>query len=109
MMGHNVLSLMIFIPLAGMVVILCLPSRAHGVIRWMGVAATVPPLLMSVWLLEHFDPQTTAPQFVQRVAWIPSYHINYFDGISITMVVLTALLCFLCMFASLGIAKEVKG
>ena len=59
-MGHNVLSLMIFIPLAGMAVILCLPSRAHGVIRWMGVAATVPPLLMSVWLLEHFDPKTTA-------------------------------------------------
>src|SRR5256886_4017846 len=112
MMGHNVLSLMIFIPLAGMAVILCLPSRAHGVIRWMGVAATVPPLLMSVWLLEHFDPQTTAPQFVQRFAWIPAYHINYFvgiDGISITMVVLTALLCFLCMFASFGIEKAVKG
>ena len=111
-MGHNVLSLMIFIPLAGMAVILCLPSRAHGVIRWMGVAATVPPLLMSVWLLEHFDPQTTAPQFVQRFAWIPAYHINYFvgiDGISITMVVLTALLCFLCMFASFGIEKAVKG
>src|SRR5438477_11997538 len=112
MMGHNVLSLMIFIPLAGMAVILCLPSRAHGVIRWMGVAATVPPLLMSVWLLEHFDPQTTAPQFVQRFAWIPAYRINYFvgvDGISITMVLLTALLCFLCMFASFGIDKAVKG
>src|SRR5438093_8083005 len=111
-MQHNVLSLMVFIPVAGMAVILCLPARAHAAIRWMGVAATVPPLLMSVWLLEHFDPQTTAPQFVQRFAWIPAYHINYFvgiDGISITMVVLTALLCFLCMFASFGIEKAVKG
>src|SRR5437667_8352247 len=111
-MQHNVLSLMVFIPVAGMAVILCLPARAHAAIRWMGVAAATPPLLLAVWLLEHFDPQTTAPQFVQRFAWIPAYRIDYFvgiDGISITMVLLTALLCFLCMFASFGIDKAVKG
>src|SRR6184192_4183112 len=111
-MQHNVLSLMVFIPVAGMAVILCLPARAHAAIRWMGVAAATPPLLLAVWLLEHFDPQTTAPQFVQRFAWIPPFNIEYFvgtDGISITMVVLTALLCFLCMIASFGIEKGVKG
>src|SRR6059058_105713 len=111
-MQHNVLSLMVFIPVVGMAVILCLPARAHAAIRWMGVATATPPLLLAVWLLAHFDPQTTAPQFVQRFAWIPAYHINYFvgvDGISITMVLLTALLCFLCMFASFGIDKAVKG
>src|SRR5437899_8142478 len=111
-MEHHVLSLMVFIPVAGMAVILCMPSRAHAAIRWMGVAASTPPLLLAVWLLAHFDPQTTAPQFVQRFAWIPAYNINYFvgvDGISITMVLLTALLCFLCMFASFGIDKAVKG
>src|SRR5256886_575452 len=111
-MGHNVLSLMVFIPVAGMAIILCMPSRAHAAIRWMGVAASTPPLLLAVWLLAHFDPQTTAPQFVQRFAWIPAYNINYFvgvDGISITMVLLTALLCFLCMFASFGIDKALKG
>jgi NADH-quinone oxidoreductase subunit M len=40
------------------------------------------------------------------------FNIEYFvglDGISITMVLLTALLCFLCMFASFGIEKGVKG
>src|SRR5437870_983541 len=111
-MEHNVLSLMVFIPIAGMAAILCLPARAHAAIRWTGVAASPPRLLLAVWLLAHFDPQTTAPQFVQRFAWIPAYHINYFvgvDGISITMVLLTALLCFLCMFASFGIDKALKG
>src|SRR3989454_1157558 len=111
-MQHNVLSLMVFIPVVGMAVILCLPARAHAAIRWMGVAAATPPLLLAVWLLEHFDPQTTAPQFIQRFAWIPAYRIDYFvgvDGISITMVLLTTLLCFLCMFASFGIDKALKG
>src|SRR5437773_1073651 len=111
-MQHNVLSLMVFIPVVGMAVILCLPARAHAAIRWMGVATATPPLLLAVWLLAHLDPQTTAPQFVQRFAWIPAYRINYFvgvDGISITMVLLTGLLCFLCMFASFGIDKALKG
>src|SRR4029450_4739670 len=62
-------------------------------------------------LLTRFDPGAGV-QFVDRVPWIPAYHIEYFlgvDGISITMVVLTALLSFLCMFASFGITKALKG
>ncbi len=109
---HTVLSWMIFIPLIGAAAILCLPSRAHGLIRAVGVAATIPPLLMAVWLLRHFEPAAPGFQFVQRAAWIPSFDIHYFvgiDGISITMIVLTALLCFICMIASFGIEKGVKG
>ena len=111
-MEHTVLSWMIFVPLIGAAVICCLPSRAHGLIRWTGVAATVPPLLMAVWLLRHFEPAAPGFQFVQRFAWIPAFDIHYFvgiDGISITMILLTTLLCFLCMFASFGIEKGVKG
>ena len=43
---------------------------------------------------------------------MPSYHITYFigvDGISISMVLLTALICFIAVFASFGIDKGVKG
>jgi len=112
MIETYVLTWMTFVPLVGALVILCLPSAAHGLIRATAVAATVPSLLLSVWLLGRFDPSNTAPQFVHRFGWIPSYNIEYFlgvDGISITMVALTALLSFLCMFASFGIEKAVKG
>ena len=111
-MAEQVLSWMIFIPLVGMIVILCLPSRAHGAIRAAGVAATVPPLFLGAWLLTHFDAQAPGFQFVRRVAWIPQFDIFYhvgLDGISITMVLLTALLSFLCMIASFNIEKGVKG
>jgi NADH-quinone oxidoreductase subunit M len=103
---------MIFVPLAGMALILLLPARAHAAIRWTGVAATVPPLVLAVSLLRRFDPQAPGFQLVERVAWIPAFNIEYFvgvDGVSVTMVVLTALLCFLCMFASFGIDQGVKG
>jgi NADH-quinone oxidoreductase subunit M len=76
------------------------------------VAATVPPLLLAIWLFVNFDRTTPGFQFQQQMAWIPSFNIQYLvgvDGISITMVLLTALLCFLCIFASWGIDKGLKG
>src|SRR5579871_1068544 len=111
-MQLGVLTWMVFFPVLGMAAILLLPSRAHGPIRWTAAAATVLPLALSAWLLAHFDPHAAGFQFVQRNTWIPAYRIEYFvgvDGVSITMVVLTALLSFLCIFASFGIEKGVKG
>src|SRR5499433_3033004 len=103
---------MTFIPLAGMVVVLLLPSNSHNLIRWVAAVFTVPPLLMAVWLVAHFDTGQAGFQFKEQWAWIPAYNIQYFvgvDGVSISMVLLTALLCFLCIFASWGIEKAVKG
>src|SRR6476660_6417216 len=111
MTSDPTLTLMIFIPLAGAALVLMLPSRAHGAIRWTAFAASVPPLLLAVRLLTDFHPEQGF-QFVQRAGWIPAFGIDYFvglDGISITMVVLTALLCFICMIASFGIETGVKG
>jgi len=108
----HILTYMTFIPIVGAVVVLCLPSTAHNLIRWAAAITTVPPLLMAVWLFVNFDRTQSGFQFVQHTPWIPSFNIEYFvgvDGISITMVLLTALLSFLCMFASWGIEKAVKG
>jgi NADH-quinone oxidoreductase subunit M len=72
----------------------------------------VPPLLYAVRLLALFDPDAPGYQFMERASWIPPFGIEYFvgiDGLSVTMVLLTALLCFLCMFASFGITTGVKG
>ena len=111
-MDEWVLTWMTFMPLIGAAVVLCLPSSAPDLVRGVATAFTVPPLLLAVWVLQHFDPSNTAPQFVQRAWWIETYRIEYFvgiDGISIAMVALTALLSFLCMIASYGIDKAVKG
>jgi NADH-quinone oxidoreductase subunit M len=108
----HILTYMTFIPIAGMVIVLCLPSAAHNLIRWTAAIATVPPLLLAIWLFANFDRTQSGFQFMEHSQWIPSFNIEYFvgvDGISITMVLLTALLSFICMFASWGIEKAVKG
>ena len=53
---ENVLSYMTFIPVAGMVVVLLLPSRSPNLVRWVSAAFTVPPLLMACWLVRELRP-----------------------------------------------------
>src|SRR6185503_3974381 len=108
---NNVLTYMTFIPVAGAAIVLALPNNAK-LIRWVSALATVPPLLMAIWLFKNFDRAVPGFQFVEDYTWIPAYNISYtmgVDGLSISMILLTALLSFLCIFASFGIEKAVKG
>ena len=110
-MPTNVLTWMIFLPLVGAIVVLCLPRNAANLIRGTATFFTIPPLVMAVWLFQNFDRTTNEMQFVTKIPWIPSFNIQYFigvDGISITMVLLTALLSFICIIASFGIEKAMK-
>ncbi len=111
-MTDHVLTYMTFFPLAGMIAVLLLPSDRANLIRWTSALFTVPPLLLAVWLFLNFDGANPGLQFKEHFDWIPAYNISYsvgVDGISISMVLLTALLSFLCIFASWGIDKGVKG
>jgi NADH-quinone oxidoreductase subunit M len=103
---------MTFVPLLGAAVVLCLPARNATLIKQVALAFTLPTLGFGIALFESFDRGVASFQFVDRVPWIASFDIEYFvgvDGISITMVLLTALLCPLCVLASWGIDKGVKG
>ncbi|MDM7917130.1 MAG: NuoM family protein [Candidatus Eisenbacteria bacterium] len=108
----GVLSWMTFFPLIGAAVILALPKNRPNLTRWTAAIASAVPFLLAVWLFAQFDRNAAGLQFVEKVDWISAFHIQYFmavDGLSVTMVILTALLCFLCMFASWGINRMVRG
>src|SRR5512137_2326269 len=100
---NHALTLITFIPLVGTALILAMPDAMKSTYKWVAVAATFPQLLIAVYLYNNFDTTTTAIQFAEKYPWIAAYHINYFmgvDGISISMVLLTALICFFSVFAS---------
>ncbi len=108
----HALTLITFIPIVGMVVILALPRAMKDVFKWIAAAATAPQILIAIYLYANFDGTTTAVQFAEKYPWMPAYHITYFmgvDGISISMVLLTALICFISVFASFGIDRAEKG
>ncbi len=105
------LTLITFVPLVGMVLILLCPASLSSAYKWIAAAATVPQLIIAGWLYAHFNTTTPALQFVERHSWITAYHIYYFlgiDGVSIAMVLLTALICFISVFASFSINRGEK-
>jgi len=117
-MEQWVLTLMTFVPLLGAAVITFLPKDQHNLIRWTAAAFAAVPLMLAFWVWQTFNRSAVGVddlagfQYVVKLPWIPAYNIEYFigvDGLSAPMVLLTALLSFLCIFASWGITKQLKG
>jgi len=109
---EHILSWMVFFPLIGMVVVALLPKQNHSLIRWVSVGVTAVPLLLGIVLFCTFDRSATGMQFVERASWIPSFNIHYYlgaDGLSVSMILLTVLLSFICIIASWGIKQGLKG
>ncbi len=109
---NHALTLITFVPIAGMVLCLAWPDALKSLIKWIAVGVTFVQLVIAGWLYANFDTATTTMQFVEKHPWIPHYNITYFmgvDGISISMVLLTAIICFISVFASFGIDKAPKG
>src|SRR3954468_19247009 len=108
------LTWMTFLPLAGAALILpVLLLKSAGAItqavsdqicRVIALLASGAVLVLGWYLWRAFDPQNPNLQFVQHGRWITAYNIEYFvgvDGISITLVMLTALISFIATIASM--------
>lgn len=111
-MNGNLLSLVLFTPLAGLLVLLCIPSARKNLIRWWANISALAGFLVSVPLLLQFDRNAEGYQFVERIDWIPSLGVQYLvgiDGISLLMVMLTTVMGFFAIFSSwASIDKNVK-
>ena len=110
-MGEHILSWMTFAPVIGAAVILFIPAQRKEIIKTVAAAAAAVPLILAVQLYINFDRGSAAFQFVEHYTWIKQFNIEYFmavDGLSVPMVLLTALLSFLCIIASWNIEKATK-
>jgi NADH-quinone oxidoreductase subunit M len=99
--GFPILSLILFFPLAGAVLLWLLDD--DDLIRNAALAVSALELLLAVVALLRFVPESAAMQFSERAAWIPALGISYHlgvDGISVLFVGLTAFLTLLIVLYS---------
>ena len=117
-METSILTFLLFLPVAG--AILMLPvAKYYGTsnthyYKWIALIATGLQLLLSVLLYIKFDPTLSIENspFTIQVDWISHFNIQYFlgvDGLSMPMVLLTALLSFICIISSWNIDKQPLG
>jgi NADH-quinone oxidoreductase subunit M len=104
----HILSIVLFAPLAGMAVLLCLPSGNARLIRLWANGVSLAGFLVSLPLVFRFDASKDF-QFVEKASWIPSigasYHIGI-DGFALLLVMLTTLLGFISILSSWNAIQE---
>ncbi|MCF8504540.1 MAG: NADH-quinone oxidoreductase subunit M [Caulobacter sp.] len=103
----GILSLITYLPLAGVAAILALrfvgqPGEARDTAaKWIALATTLVTFALSLKLVLDFDPANAGFQFLEEIPWFAGLHYRMgVDGISVLFVLLTAFLLPLCVIAS---------
>ncbi|MFT3773602.1 MAG: NADH-quinone oxidoreductase subunit M [Minicystis sp.] len=119
--GEHVLSILTFFPLLGVLAIFIAHLTGYKQdknLRLLTVVIQALNLALALWLYARFDSAFSRAdgndgyQFIEHAVWIRSLHVEYFlgvDGISISMIVLTALISFVGALASFSITDQLKG
>lgn len=100
-LNFPVLSIVIFLPLAGALLLLFMKS--DKAIKMTALLTGIINFPISLLLYFRFDTSTHLFQFGEFLSWIPPYNINYIlgiDGISLFLIILTTLLTPLCVLCS---------
>ena len=99
--ADHLLTWIIAVPFLGMAV-LAFVRNEHW-IRRIAFACALLDFGLFLILWSGFDPEQQGMQFVERMQWMPTFNIAYavgVDGISILLVLLTTLLCPICILCS---------
>ncbi|HUO32670.1 MAG TPA: NADH-quinone oxidoreductase subunit M [Bryobacteraceae bacterium] len=108
-MGDYILSLVLFTPFVGLLVLLFIPSNQKTLIRiWANIAA-LAGFLISLVLVFRFDKDASGFQFVERSSWIPSLGVQYLvgiDGISLLLIMLTTVIGVIAVLSSWNAIQE---
>jgi NADH-quinone oxidoreductase subunit M len=101
--GFPILSLITFLPLAGVLLMLLFGRGRPAVYKGIALAATLAAFVLSVVMLLAFDTQASGMQYAESVSWIGAFNIHYgmgVDGIAALLVFLTTLLGVVVIVAS---------
>ena len=102
-MSLNYLSIIIFLPIAAAMVLAVLPRLSTKSIKCIAACAMLAVLALSLFVFANFDRTVGGIQFEEIYSWIPAFSANYHlgvDGISLPLVVLTALLGLVAVLVS---------
>jgi NADH-quinone oxidoreductase subunit M len=98
----HLLSITLFTPLVGLLVLLFIPSSNGRAIKLIANLAAFAGFLVSLPLVFQFDRNKDF-QFVERASWIPSIGANYhlgIDGLGLLLVMLTTLIGVIAILSS---------
>ncbi len=107
--GFPLLSVITFLPLAGVVLILLFGRGKPAAYKVISLVVTLAAFVLSVWMLFAFKTKLPGMQFAETVTWIKPLNIKYgmgVDGIAALLVFLTTLLGVIVIIAQLELRQR---
>ncbi|BBH23869.1 NADH-quinone oxidoreductase subunit M [Paenibacillus baekrokdamisoli] len=120
-----ILSLIIFSPLLGLLVLLFLPKNRSNWLKTTAIITTLIPLLLSFWLYADYDGVKGGKAYEETATWVNAslnkevvgevtsyafqfqYHLGI-DGLSLPLLLLTTIVGVMAALASVNIKKRWK-
>ncbi|MFZ9872821.1 MAG: NADH-quinone oxidoreductase subunit M [Steroidobacteraceae bacterium] len=109
MQDSGLLSLLVWLPIIGGLVVLALGESRASVGRWVALATSLAALALSIPLYQGFDPSTSDFQFVEQLPWIPAFNATYHlgvDGISLPLILLTTFITVPILIAAWTVIEQ---
>ena len=110
-LAFPVLTVLVLLPVGSGIAVLLLPKRRSELVLPVATLLSLLPLGAAGWLLYEFEKGEAGFQFVEKTVWYEpwgvSYHVGV-DGISLLLVVLTAVLFPISLLASTAITERLR-
>jgi NADH-quinone oxidoreductase subunit M len=112
MADATLLSIVLYLPLAGIALLVAIARGNDELVRRVSLAVMTLQFALTAVLYAHFDGNAAGLQFETRIPWIADWGVYYhigIDGMSILLVALTAFLGPLVVAGAFGaITRDVK-
>ena len=109
MFSGHLLSVLIWLPIAGGAAVLAVGNDNASAARWLSLVVALATLVASVPLYTQFSDGTAAMQFVEHASWIPSINARFslgVDGIAMPLILLTTFTTVLVVIAGWGSVEK---
>ena len=112
MESNTILTILLFIPVLGAILLLFFNKKNENLIRYFGLTVSVIVFILSLILYFNFNVENGDFQFLYKFKWISNLNISFFvglDGMSMLLLLLTTFITPLTLISSWSsIKKNVK-
>ena len=108
-MFNHLLSLLIWLPVAGAIPVLLAGSRRPNLARWLSLIVAVLTFVVSLFLLVQYQPDAGGMQLSENYLWIASWGVHYAlaaDGISVALILMTTFVSILVIVGAWEVIQD---
>lgn len=108
-MFNHLLSLLIWLPIAGAVPVLLAGSDRPNMARWLSLLMAILTFVVSLFLIPQYNADTGGMQLAESHLWIAALNVHYglaVDGISVALILLTTFVGILVIIGAWEVIQD---